>query len=136
MEIPWEWPLEHQEYWEMRGWCGVPQGGRLLKQMGMRILWESSLCPPPTPAHMCSACMHVDGQTDTSVCTHTDLWPIRRERAQESQPDPCPAPPQLPALAVTFLSLSLHSSSLLPLLLLSLCFSHSPSWLCWLSANS
>lgn len=75
--IPEEWkylgngPLQHQECWEM-GWCGVPQGGRLRKQMGMRILWESSLCPPPTPAHMCSACMHMDGQTDT------DLWSIRR----------------------------------------------------------
>lgn len=35
-------------------------------------------------------CMHAHRWTDTSVRTHTDLWPIgRRERAQESQPDPC-----------------------------------------------
>lgn len=56
--------------------------------------------------------------------------------AQESQPAPWPAPPQLSSLAVTFLSPSLHSVSRLPGWLFFPGFSHSPSSLCWLSANS
>lgn len=131
----------------MRGWCGVPQGGRLLKQMRMRILWESSLCPPPTPAHTCSASMHIDGQTDTSVRTHTDFWPIRRrERAQESQPDPCQPSPaafsgcdfpvllspfffffSAPSLAALSVSLTLPACYAGFLLTLSLCPSVSQS---------
>ena len=35
LELPWEWPLEHQGYWGGGwGWYRVPQGRRLPKEMG------------------------------------------------------------------------------------------------------
>lgn len=80
-------------------------------------------------------CTHTLRQTDTHACTHPRFMAHQYEGAQESQAAPGLAPPQLPSLAVTFPSPSLHSF-LFPGLLLFSCvsFSYSPSSLCWLSA--
>lgn len=90
---------------------------------------------PTSPLHICA--VHAHTQTDTHACTHPRFMARQYEGAQESQPAPGLAPPQLPSLAVTLPSPSLHSF-LFPGLLLSTCvsFSYSPSSLCWLSAVS
>lgn len=46
-------------------------------------------------------CAHARRWTDTHTCTHTRFIAPQHKGAQESQPAPWPAPPQLPSLTVT-----------------------------------
>lgn len=85
------------------------------RNWGIRILWESSLCPPPT-LHTCSVHMHTDGQT----YRHTQIYGTS-EGGSPGEPH-CPLPSLSPAaFSSCVLSLSLHSFFLHPVLLLSLC---------------
>lgn len=90
------------------GWGGLVWGAsrkEAAERNGrMTILWGSSLSPPDTPPRLCPACTCIDGQTDTHMRIHARFLAQQHEGAQEGQPAPCPAPLQLPSLALTFLS--------------------------------